>query len=185
MKDHRFVKLVKSLEAFPEMMTKRKITLKSEDDKTILAGNYRYHALKKLGYKEIDEEWVDYADDWTEDQQQEFMLKDNIHMGEWDLDMLANEFDVDMLVQFGLEDFIPGGDEETEGKHPDSQYNDHNCQYPIIPEYDEKYEAVVVICRSMTELAAVKTKLNVPERATGYKNKFLGSTFVVEATDFI
>ena len=43
----------------------------------------RLKALRELGMKEIPDEWVVLADDWTEEQRKEFTIKDNVGFGEW------------------------------------------------------------------------------------------------------
>ena len=68
----------------------------------ILCGNQRYKALKEIGYKEIPEEWIKTADDLTEDQKRELMIKDNIQAGDWNFDELDN-WNKDELEGWGLE----------------------------------------------------------------------------------
>jgi ParB-like chromosome segregation protein Spo0J len=104
-KDDKFKKLVKSIQDFPEMMAKRPIVCVTDVDGKIypLGGNMRYKALKELNYKEIPKEWVQMADEWTEEQRREFVIKDNVGFGEWDWDQLANEWDVEELESWGLD----------------------------------------------------------------------------------
>jgi len=85
-KDDKFAKLVKSVKEFPEMLTIRPIVVNS--DMIILGGNMRFKACKEAGLKEIP---VIIAEGLTEQQQKEFLIKDNVAGGEWDWDMLANE----------------------------------------------------------------------------------------------
>lgn len=100
-KDDRFKKLVKSLEEFPEMMKLRPIIINK--NAVILGGNQRYEALKQIGYKEIPETWVQKAEDLTEAQQREFIIKDNVGFGQHDWDKLANEWNTEDLVDWGLD----------------------------------------------------------------------------------
>lgn len=97
-KDDKFEKLVKSIKEFPEMLELRPIVVNS--DMIILGGNMRYKACKEAGLKEIP---VIIADNLTEDQQREFLIKDNTSGGEWDFEMLANEWDVEQLEEWGLD----------------------------------------------------------------------------------
>lgn len=103
-KDDKFKKLVKSLFDFPEMMSKRPMVCVTDSDGKLypLGGNMRLKALQELKYKEIPDEWVLIADDWTDEQRKEFTIKDNVGFGEWDWDMLANEWDSDKLEEWGL-----------------------------------------------------------------------------------
>lgn len=97
-KDDKFIKLVQSIKDFPEMLDIRPIVVNS--DMVILGGNMRFKACKEAGLKEIP---VIIADNLTEDQQKEFLIKDNVSGGEWDWDMLANEWDVEQLDKWGLD----------------------------------------------------------------------------------
>ena len=84
-KDDKFKKLVQSLKDFPEMMEKRPIVCVTDIDGKMfpIGGNMRLKALRELGMKEIPDEWVVLADDWTEEQRKEFTIKDNVGFGEW------------------------------------------------------------------------------------------------------
>ena len=97
-KDDKFEKLVKSIKEFPEMLDIRPIVVNS--DMVILGGNMRFKACKEAGLKEIP---VIIADNLTEEQQREFLIKDNTSGGEWDFEMLANEWDVEQLEEWGLD----------------------------------------------------------------------------------
>jgi DNA modification methylase len=97
-KDDKFKKLVKSIKEFPEMLDIRPIVVNS--DMVILGGNMRFKACKEAGLKEIP---VIVADNLTEEQQREFLIKDNTSGGEWDFEMLANEWDVEQLEEWGLD----------------------------------------------------------------------------------
>ena len=97
-KDDKFAKLVKSVKEFPEMLDIRPIVVNS--DMIILGGNMRFRACKEAGLKEIP---VIIAEGLTEQQQKEFLIKDNVSGGEWDWDMLANEWEVEQLDSWGLD----------------------------------------------------------------------------------
>jgi DNA modification methylase len=103
-KDDKFKKLVKSIQEFPQMLTIRPIVV--NQDMIVLGGNMRLKACKEAGLKEIP---IIYADDLTEDQQRQFIIKDNVGFGEWDWEMIANEWDAEQLDEWGLDvpDFTP------------------------------------------------------------------------------
>ena len=103
-KDEKFKKLVKSLQEFPEMMEKRPMVCVTDVDGRIypLGGNMRLRAIQELGMKEIPDAWVMMADDWTEEKRKEFTIKDNVGFGEWNWDDLANEWDSELLEDWGL-----------------------------------------------------------------------------------
>ena len=97
-KDYKFKKLVKSIKEFPQMLKLRPIVVNS--DMVVLGGNMRLKACKEAGLKEV---WVLKADDLTEQQQREFIVKDNVGFGEWDWDVLGNEWNVQQLEDWGME----------------------------------------------------------------------------------
>jgi len=105
-KDEKFAKLKKSIEEFPKMMALRPMVL--DENNIILGGNMRFKALKELGYKEVPNEWIKSAKDLTEDEIRRFIIVDNVGFGDHDWDMLANEWDVTELTEWGLD--IPNFD---------------------------------------------------------------------------
>ena len=100
-KDGKFQKLVKSIQEFPDMLNKRPlVTFTDVDGKyVVLGGNMRLKACKEIGLKEIP---IIIADEWTEEQKNEFLIKDNVGFGEWDWDQLANEWNAELLNDWGL-----------------------------------------------------------------------------------
>ena len=112
-KDDKFKKLVQSIKDFPEMMEKRPMVCVTDVDKKIypLGGNMRLKAIQELGHKEIPDTWVMLADSWTQEQRNEFTIKDNVGFGEWDWDSLANEWDSEKLDEWGLD--VPGFEPEV------------------------------------------------------------------------
>ena len=99
-KDSKFNRLVESVKEFPEMLKLRPIVVNK--DMVVLGGNMRLKACKEAGLKEV---YILKADDLTEEQQKEFIVKDNVGFGEWDWDMLANQWDVKKLEEWGLDGF--------------------------------------------------------------------------------
>jgi DNA modification methylase len=101
-KDGKFQKLVKSIQEFPDMLNKRPLIVFTDVDNkyVVLGGNMRLKACKEIGLKEIP---IIVADEWTEEQKNEFLIKDNVGFGEWDWDSLANEWDAEKLDDWGLD----------------------------------------------------------------------------------
>ena len=97
-KDDNFKKLVQSIKDFPEMLDIRPIVVNA--DMVILGGNMRFKACKEAGLKEVP---IIIADNLNEEQQREFLIKDNVSGGEWDFEMLANEWDTEQLEDWGLD----------------------------------------------------------------------------------
>jgi hypothetical protein len=107
LRDEKFLKLKASIQSFPDMLNKRPIVAVTDKDGKfmVLGGNMRMRACQDLGMKEVP---VILADEWTEEQRREFIIKDNVGFGEWDWDQLANEWDAGELSDWGLD--APGFD---------------------------------------------------------------------------
>lgn len=106
-KDDKFKKLVQSIKDFPQMLDIRPIVVNK--DMIVLGGNMRLKACKEAGLTEIP---IIKAEDLTEEQQKEFIIKDNIGYGEWDWNIIANEWDTDKLEEWGMN--IPSFDSSEE-----------------------------------------------------------------------
>ena len=117
-RDAKFKKLVQSIKDFPEMLEIRQIVV--DKDYVVLGGNQRLRACQKAGLKEVH---VHIADNLTEKQQREFMIKDNLGMGEWDWDELANNFDASDLNRYGME--VPELTEMEEVTEPEIAFSEY------------------------------------------------------------
>jgi hypothetical protein len=101
-KGDKFKKLVKSIQEFPEMLELRPIVV--DENMIVLGGNMRLKACKEAGLKEV---WIEVAENLTEAQKKEFVIKDNVGFGEWEWDILANEWDAMDLNEWGLDTWQP------------------------------------------------------------------------------
>ena len=108
-KNDKFKKLVNSIKEFPEMLKLRPIIV--DEDMIVLGGNMRLKASKDAGLKEV---WIEVAEGLTEEQKKEFIVKDNVGFGEWEWDMLANEWDSVQLAEWGLDVWENEDDKEPE-----------------------------------------------------------------------
>jgi ParB-like chromosome segregation protein Spo0J len=97
-KDDKFEKLVKSIKEFPKMLEIRPIVV--NDDMIVLGGNMRLKACKAAGLKEVP---IIKASELTEDEQKQFIIKDNVSGGEWDWEALAVDWNADELEEWGLD----------------------------------------------------------------------------------
>ena len=147
--DDKFAKLVKSIKAFPKMLELRPIVVNA--DMVVLGGNMRLKACLEAGLKKVP---VINAADLTEDQQSEFIIKDNVGFGQWDWDVLANEWKDEQLEDWGMDvikhdwddlDFI---EEEQETPNVDS-----NKLVIIIPDelMDDKAQIETAISDFLSE----------------------------------
>jgi DNA modification methylase len=125
-KDDKFKKLVQSIKDFPEMLNIRPIVV--NQDMIILGGNMRYKACKEAGLKEIPI----IVTDLTEDQQREFLIKDNTSGGEWDWEVLANEWDTEQLEAWGLDLPIDFNTEVLEAEEDDFEVPEDGIETDIV-----------------------------------------------------
>ena len=97
-KDDKFKKLVKSIKDLPQMLDIRPIVVNK--DMMVLGGNMRLKACVEAGLIEVP---IIIADNLTKEQEKEFLIKDNVSGGEWDWDMIANEWNEVELIEWGLD----------------------------------------------------------------------------------
>jgi hypothetical protein len=97
-KDEKFRKLVQSIKDFPKMLELRPIVVDSE--LMVLGGNMRLKACLEAGLKEVP---ILIADELTDEQKKEFIIKDNLSFGEWDWNDIENNWDINLLEEWGLD----------------------------------------------------------------------------------
>lgn len=147
-KDDKFQKLVQSLRDFPKMLEYKPIIINS--DNVVLAGNMRLRAAKELKYDKVP---VLLADNLTEEEQKELIIKDNVGFGEWDWDMLANEWDMQDLADWGLDSPLFNDASKIEELHdtidnvglPEFETKDTTLKLTISFENEEDREEFVKI----------------------------------------
>ena len=115
-KDNKYKQLVKSIIEFPEMLEIRPIVV--NDDMVVLGGNMRLKACQEAKLREVP---IIKASKLTAEQQREFIVKDNVGFGEWDWDMVANEWEVNELKEWGLD--VPVFDFNTNEKEYEIENN--------------------------------------------------------------
>lgn len=137
-KDYKFGKLVKSIRQFPEMLKIRPIVVNKEN--VILGGNMRYKASLEAGLEEV---YIIQAKDLTDEQQQEFIIKDNVGFGEWDWDILANDWDTELLNDWGLELWQTNEDVDIDDMFEDADTGTTTSNEKIVLQYEkEEYELI-------------------------------------------
>jgi ParB-like chromosome segregation protein Spo0J len=146
-KDDKFRKLVKSIKEFPEMLELRPIVV--DEDMIVLGGNMRLKACIEAGLKEVH---IKIAENLTEDQKKEFIVKDNVGFGEWDWDLLANEWDTELLEEWGLDLKLTDDSE-------DEYTNDVKITLSLNNEYLEDFKNELDILLSKHPNVLVKFKI--------------------------
>jgi DNA modification methylase len=96
--DAKFKKLIKSIKEFPEMLETRPLVV--DENFVVLGGNMRLKALKSAGVFEVP---IHQVKGWSDEQKKEFIIKDNIGYGEWDWDIVANEWETQKLKDWGMD----------------------------------------------------------------------------------
>lgn len=137
-RDDKFKKLCQSIKDFPEMMALRPIII--DENFINLGGNMRYKALIELGYSEVPNEWIKQVKDLTEEQKREFIIKDNNSFGQYDWDVIADNWDYSEITKWGVE--IPGVnlDSDFETKDEYSYQNKVTIQFKTFEEATIYYE---------------------------------------------
>ena len=97
-KDHKFKQLVKSIQDFPQMLELRPIVI--DENNMVLGGNMRLKACIEAGLTDVP---VIHANNLTEEKKREFIIKDNVSFGSHDWSELANNWDVDLIQEWGLD----------------------------------------------------------------------------------
>jgi hypothetical protein len=128
--DAKFKKLIKSIKEFPEMLETRPLVV--DENFVVLGGNMRLKALKSAGVFEVP---IHQVKGWTDEQKKEFIIKDNLGYGEWDWDIVANEWDVQKLKDWGMD--IPVFDFESDQIDADENYT-RKIEAPIYEPKGEK-----------------------------------------------
>jgi ParB-like chromosome segregation protein Spo0J len=148
LKDDKFKKLVRSIKSFPEMLKVRPIVV--NDDMVVLGGNMRLKACKEAGLKEVH---VLKASGFTQAQQREFIIKDNVGFGEWDWDMVANEWNTEQVSEWGLDIPVYGdGEEEDTQTGREGNFDDDGI-------IDNSQYGVIVMCSDGSEQEKIYKKL--------------------------
>lgn len=137
-KDYKFSKLVNSIRQFPQMLSLRPIVVNNKN--VILGGNMRYKASIEAGLKEV---FIVQADNLTEEQQKEFIIKDNVGFGEWDWDLLGNNWDNELLNEWGLEVWQTNDNVDIDDMFEDADSQVTTSDEKIILQYEkEEYELI-------------------------------------------
>ena len=164
-KGYKFEKLVKSIKDFPKMLELRPIVVNEQN--VILGGNMRYKAAVEAGLTEV---YIVQAKDLNKKQQDEFIIKDNSSFGEWDWDLLANEWEIKELSEWGLdlpkiyfdEDKEPEIDRDIFDEELDIYINAKIKQIVLYFDNDE-YE------KTIEKLEIIRTKENLKDNTEVFK----------------
>ena len=125
-----------------------------DENMVVLGGNMRLKACKEAGLKEV---WIEVAENLTEAQKKEFIIKDNVGFGEWEWDMLANEWDAMDLNEWGLDTW---------------QNEDDIKDIEEVIDFNESVNFTIK-CDSIEQLEQLQTKLNTSTAKLKYEDFIL------------
>ncbi len=154
-KDDKFKKLVKSIKDFPKMMELRPIII--DENNMVLGGNMRLKALEELKYIDIPENWVKKENELTEDQKKEFIIKDNVGFGDWEWEQLSNEWDAELLDEWGLD--MPNfdiDDEDEDQEDNDQCFENKKMEFVFTKEQYEYIEQRIEDAKKREEFCLIE-----------------------------
>ena len=103
----------------------------------VLGGNMRLKACREAGIKKIH---IIKASELTDEQKKQFVIKDNVNFGEWDWDMIANEWDSTSLEYWGLDVW-----QNTDDIINRINESDENSEWVGMPEFESKEDTFKII----------------------------------------
>lgn len=154
--DDKFKLLCDSIREFPKMMAIRPIVVDNKNDRIVLGGNMRYRACIANGLDDVPDNWVIFADDMTPDEKRRFIIADNVGFGQWDWDLIANDWDTAELLSWGLD--IPHFDatDEQITKEPDTVN-------------------FIIKCTDDEQLSKLQSKLDTDQKIMGFEQFIIKS----------
>ena len=101
-KDDKYRKLVKSITDDPEMLNLREcIAYPIDDTFVVVMGNMRLTACRELGITDVPVKIL--PADTPPEKIRSYTVKDNVSFGEWDFDVLSDEWDTEELTEWGVD----------------------------------------------------------------------------------
>ena len=165
--EKKFEKLKNSIKDFPKMLRLRPMVVKA--DGTILGGNMRFRAIQALGL-ELKPEWVTVAEELTPEEEKRFIIEDNVSFGEWDFDILANEWETAELEDWGIDLPAGWGIEDVVGENPPPKNNMHAVvivAYENIEDLDKLTGLYELDCIDITE--DIKNQISTQRKVYVFK----------------
>lgn len=158
-KDKKFKILVEKIKEFPQMLAKRPVVYDSTQDYLILGGNRRWDAIQVLLKTDdivLQDNYFSDAADWTDEQKREFIVIDNVSDGEWNWDMLGNQYEAPELKAWGLD--LPAYFDDNENKEDEPPPLEDNAK----SEYGKVYQlgSHRIICGDATKHEDVDLLMN-------------------------
>lgn len=149
----KFEKAKKSIIDFPEMLGFSTLTVIEHNNRYVtIGGNQRLRVLNELGY---DRAPCKIVADWSIDKINEFIIKDNLSYGDFNWDLIANEWDTEQVQDWGLELPVDLGQEDPE-------------DIEIVEEFN-KAENFIIKCDSLEDFADLQQRFYTTAKSISYK----------------
>lgn len=149
-------------------------------DGTLLSGNRRCEVIVANGLGDMIIDVRSAVRKLTDPELKEVMIIENSHAGEWDLEMLKQEFD--SLID--LEAYGIGMDELNEQIAQATKQLTEEPELPIVAKFSERYDSVIIICRNEIDYNHLSEKLGL-DKAQCYKSSKVGMQHVIDAKQLI
>lgn len=179
-KNENFERLKKSIADFPDMLKLRPIVI--DEDNIVIGGNMRLKACIDLGFTTVP---VIKVIGLTESQKKEFLVKDNKNLGDWDWDMLSNNWDSSDLNDWGFGDWKPKKvevDNEDAFRAAFKQLKNEDAILPVIPKFDEKQELFVIVSESQVDSNWLRERLGM-QKMKSYKTGEIMKSNIINVKD--
>jgi len=149
----------------------------------ILAGHQRIRLMTEMKGEDHEIEVRVPSRDLTKEEVSEYRLRDNRNQGQFDFDILANHYDVEFLMGVGFKESELLGFVTDEFEDEFYEYDDNNCEYPIVPKFSEQYSSVVIFSKNELDANWLKNVLRI-ESKKDYKNEHIGECNVLNVKQF-
>ena len=179
-RDYRYEAMRKSIEESPEMLELRELIVYpyQEGRYLVVCGNLRLRACKELKYKELPCKILPVNTDVKK--LREYATKDNVSFGENDMDVMANDWDKEELICWGVE--FPPEKPKDEFKDRFDSVTDETAIYPLVPKYDEKHELFIIQSANEVDSNWLRERLGM-QRMKSYKTGKVSKSNVVDVKD--
>lgn len=133
-------RLARSIEETPELLEARRLIVIPHEKKfVVLGGNLRLVALKQMKWAEAP--CIVLPQETTTDKMKEIVAKDNASFGEWDIDLLKEDWGDLPLGDWGVPEWEEEVEEETEIPNFDTESKEREKQRHICPKCGFEWES--------------------------------------------
>lgn len=178
-KDYRYKLMKKSIEESPEMLSLREIIVYPLGESFVaICGNQRLRACRELGFKEVPVKVLPV--DTPPEKLREYANKDNVSLGENDVESMRHEWNIEELMGWGVE--LPEEKKKDAFEQRFNAIKDEDAVYPMIPKYDEKHELFIIHSTNEVDSNWLREKLGM-QRMKSYKSGKLSKSNVISIED--